>query len=279
MAGIVKAEEVKFAYTSEEGTYNFALNGISLEVREGEFLAILGHNGSGKSTFAKVINALNIPTDGVMLVSGMDTREEDKLFDIRRTAGMVFQNPDNQLVATVVEEDVAFGPENLGVPPPEIVERVQRSLQAVNMEEFRKRAPHMLSGGQKQRVAIAGVLAMEPKVIVFDEATAMLDPQGREEIMEIILRLNRERGMTIVLITHFMEEAVEADRAVIMAGGYIIAEGEPRKILYEKEILAKAKLLPPFAAQMCGELKEAGLDLQENCTTIDELVDELCRLK
>lgn len=279
MGSIVKAEELKFAYTPEEGIYNFALNGVSLDVKEGEFVAILGHNGSGKSTFAKAVNALNIPTDGVMIVADMDTRDEEKLFEIRKTAGMVFQNPDNQLVATVVEEDVAFGPENLGVPQPEIVERVDKALRAVNMTEFRKRAPHMLSGGQKQRIAIAGALAMEPKVIVFDEATAMLDPQGREEIMEIIRLLNKTRGMTIILITHFMEEAVEADRAVIMSGGYIIAEDKPRNILYEKEILAQAKLLPPFAAQMCGDLKDSGLQIAANCTTIDELVNELCRLK
>ena len=272
---MVDAKGVKFAYTNEEGTYNFALNGVDICVQDGEFAVILGHNGSGKSTFARLVNALNTPLEGTLLVDGMDTREEEKLFDIRRTAGMVFQNPDNQLVATVVEEDVAFGPENLGIPQEEIVQRVEQSLEAVGMLPFRKRAPHMLSGGQKQRVAIAGTLAMNPRLIVFDEATAMLDPKGRSEIMEIMRTLNQERGITIIHITHFMEEAVDADRAVILSGGYVIADGDPKELLYRQDILEQAKLLPPFAAAMCAALRQGGADIPTGITSIETLAEEI----
>lgn len=279
MANIVESENLKFAYISEEGAYQFALNGVSISIQEGEFVAILGHNGSGKSTFAKLVNALNTPTDGRITVDGMDTREEDALFDIRRTAGMVFQNPDNQLVATVVDEDVAFGPENLGIPREEIIKRVQTSLDAVGMSAYAHRAPHMLSGGQKQRVAIAGALAMRPKLIVFDEATAMLDPRGRGEIMDIIKKLNRQEGMTILLITHYMEEAAQADRAIVLSGGVVLAQGAPHDILCDRKLLSEAGLLPPFAAALAMDLREGGIELGENPILTQELVEALCRLQ
>ena len=274
---IIEAKEVKFAYVSEEGLYNFALNGVDIAVREGEFVVILGHNGSGKSTFAKLINALNRPTEGEMTVAGIDVKDEDNAIAVRRNVGMVFQNPDNQLVATVVDEDVAFGPENLGMPQPEIVERVDRALAQVKMEKYRKRAPHMLSGGQKQRIAIAGALAMEPKIMVFDESTAMLDPIGRKEVMDIIRTLHREKGMTIILITHFMEEAVDADKAIVMNGGFVLAEGRPEEILADKELLKEASLLPPPAIEMGEELKKRGVRVEGTPMTIEGLVDTICR--
>lgn len=273
---IVEAKDVKFAYVSEGGIYNFALNGVDISVKEGQFVAILGHNGSGKSTFAKLINALNTPTEGSLTVNGIDATKEENALLVRRHVGMVFQNPDNQLVATVVDEDVAFGPENLGVPQPEIVERVDRALEAVNMTKYKKRAPHMLSGGQKQRVAIAGALAMEPKIMVFDESTAMLDPIGRKEVMDIIRVLNKERGMTIILITHFMEEAVEADKAVVLSGGFKIAEGAPKDILTDKEVLKKAFLLPPLAVEMADGLRARGIEVTGEPMTVEGLVDSIC---
>ncbi len=279
MENIVEANQVKYAYASEEGAFDFALNGVNVAVAPGEFVVIVGHNGSGKSTFAKLINALNLPTSGKVYVNGMDTADESKLFDIRKNAGMVFQNPDNQLVATVVDEDVAFGPENLGVPQPEIVERVEEALTAVGMLKYKKRAPHMLSGGQKQRVAIAGALAMQPRLIVLDEATAMLDPRGRREVLGIVQKLNREMGITILFITHFMEEAVEADRVIVLSDGLVIAEGKPRDVFYDLGTLRQAGLLPPFAAAMASDLTAAGIKLEKQCITTEELVEELCLLK
>jgi len=276
---IIRAEHVKYAYASEDGMLEFALNGVNLQVAQGEFVVIIGHNGSGKSTFAKLINALYLPTDGHLYVAGIDTLEEARLFDIRKNVGMVFQNPDNQLVATVVEEDVAFGPENLGVPQGEIVERVKEALGAVNMLKYKKRAPHMLSGGQKQRVAIAGALAMHPRLIVLDEATAMLDPHGRREVLEIVKKLNREMGMTILFITHYMEEAVGADRVIVLSDGLVLREGRPEEVFYDKAVLGQAALLPPFAAAMAEELREAGVPLEKRCITTEELVEEICRLK
>ncbi|MBQ9942249.1 MAG: energy-coupling factor transporter ATPase [Christensenellaceae bacterium] len=277
MKKMMDAQDVRFAYALEEGQLNFALNGVDITVNEGEFAVILGHNGSGKSTFAKLLNALNLPTGGKVLVDGMDTADEKNTLPIRERVGMVFQNPDNQLVATVVDEDVAFGPENLGVPQPEIVERVEQSLKAVGMLEFKKRAPHMLSGGQKQRIAIAGALAMHPRAIVLDEATAMLDPKGRQEIMEIVTRLNKEEGITIVLITHFMEEAVDADQVIVLCGGLVERKGTPREVLHDRALLEKAGLLPPFAANMAMQLRDAGIPLAGECITTQELVEELCR--
>lgn len=277
MQQILEAEALKFAYISEDETYHFALNGIDLSIREGEFVVILGHNGSGKSTFARLVNALNTPTSGRLEVAGMDTAKEENQLAIRETAGMVFQNPDNQLVATVVDEEVAFGPENLGVPREEILERVQQSLEMVGMEQYQKRAPHMLSGGQKQRIAIASTLAMHPKMIIFDEATAMLDPKGRSDILEIIHQLNAQ-GMTILLITHFMEEAVGADQVVVMSNGFVLKKGTPREIFFDEELLQKAELLPPFAAQLYMDLKRRGIALNPALTR-EELAEQLCQLQ
>lgn len=277
MQQILEAEALKFAYISEDETYHFALNGIDLSIREGEFAVILGHNGSGKSTFARLVNALNTPTSGRLEVAGMDTAKEENQLAIRETAGMVFQNPDNQLVATVVDEEVAFGPENLGVPREEILERVQQSLEMVGMEQYQKRAPHMLSGGQKQRIAIASTLAMHPKMIIFDEATAMLDPKGRSDILEIIHQLNAQ-GMTILLITHFMEEAVGADQVVVMGNGFVLKKGTPREIFFDEELLQKAELLPPFAAQLYMDLKRRGIALNPALTR-EELAEQLCQLQ
>lgn len=277
MENILEAEALKFAYISEDETYHFALNGIDLEIKEGEFVVILGHNGSGKSTFARLVNALNTPTSGALRVAGMDTAVEKNQLAIRKTAGMVFQNPDNQLVATVVDEEVAFGPENLGVPREEILKRVQESLEMVGMEKYKKRAPHMLSGGQKQRIAIASTLAMHPKMIIFDEATAMLDPKGREDILKIIRRLNAQ-GMTILLITHFMEEAVDADQVVVMNNGFQLKKGTPREIFFDENLLQEASLLPPFAAQLSMELGKAGLDVAPALKR-EELVQAICQLQ
>ena len=277
MQQILEAEALKFAYISEDETYHFALNGIDLSIREGEFVVILGHNGSGKSTFARLVNALNTPTSGRLEVAGMDTAKEENQLSIRETVGMVFQNPDNQLVATVVDEEVAFGPENLGVPREEILERVQQSLEMVGMEQYQKRAPHMLSGGQKQRIAIASTLAMHPKMIIFDEATAMLDPKGRSDILEIIHQLNAQ-GMTILLITHFMEEAVGADQVVVMSNGFVLKKGTPREIFFDEELLQKAELLPPFAAQLYMDLKKRGIALNPALTR-EELAEQLCQLQ
>lgn len=276
---VIDAQDVRFAYTTEEGVYQFALNGVSIEIPKGSFTAILGHNGSGKSTFARLINALNVPTEGKILVNGMDTADESLLFDIRKSAGMVFQNPDNQLVATIVEEDIAFGPENLGLPQKEIVERVENALKAVGMSEYRRRAPHMLSGGQKQRIAIAGALALGPNIIVFDESTAMLDPKGRADILNIIRKLNKENEMTIILITHYLEETVDADDVIILLNGLLLARGKPVDILFNREVMAQAGLLPPFVPAMWTELVEAGIPLKNRALHMDELVKEIVAAK
>lgn len=274
MTDIIVSNNLRFAYVSEEGEYHFALNGVDITVPQGSFTVILGQNGSGKSTFARLVNALNVPTEGKIFVAGMDTADEQNTLEIRKTAGMVFQNPDNQLVATVVEEDVAFGPENLGLPREEIYERIDFALDTVGMQAFRTHAPHMLSGGQKQRVAIAGVLAMRPKLIVFDEATAMLDPQGRKDILNIMKKLNKEDGMSIVHITHFMEEAVDADQVLIMKDGFVTSQGAPQDVFFDKKVLADAELLPPFAANLCMDLQEAGVDTPNTLKT-EQLVEAL----
>ena len=272
---IIEAKDVTYAYTSEDNI-SPALSGITLNVEAGEFVAVIGHNGSGKSTFAKHINALFLPKSGSVSVNGMDTADEAKVWDIRKCAGMVFQNPDNQLVATIVEEDVAFGPENIGVPPAEIRQRVDEALEQVGMSAFKDRAPHMLSGGQKQRVAIAGVLAMHPDIIVFDEPTAMLDPEGRDEVLNAISELNGQ-GKTIVLITHYMEEALLADRVVVMTGGQITAMGTPREIFANEAVLHDAGLSAPPHIELYHRLTNKGYELGECPLTIDELVDKLCR--
>lgn len=273
---IVEAKEVSYSYRGEN-SITPALSLVSLQIAKGEFVAVIGHNGSGKSTFAKHINALYLPDSGSVLVDGMDTKDEARVWDIRRTAGMVFQNPDNQLVATIVEEDVAFGPENLGVPAPEIRKRVDDALSEVGMIEYKDRAPHMLSGGQKQRVAIAGVLAMQPDVIVFDEPTAMLDPEGRSEVLDTIRKLHAQ-GKTIILITHYMEEALGADRVVIMTGGEITLSGTPREVFANEEALFEAGLSAPPHIALYHALSKRGIEMGQCPLTIDEFVEKICQL-
>lgn len=254
-----------------------ALLDVDLEVRRGEFLAVIGHNGSGKSTLAKHLNALLLPSEGDVFVAGINTRNHDLVWEIRRTAGMVFQNPDNQMVATTVEEDVAFGPENLGVKPPEIRRRVDGALETVGMRELSERAPHLLSGGQKQRVAIAGILAMKPQCIILDEPTAMLDPAGRREVLDTVKKLNREEGITIIHITHHMDEAVDADRVVVMEGGRIVMQGKPREVFARVEELKNLGLDVPQVTELAHRLREGGLDVPADLLTVEEMVTALCR--
>lgn len=274
MNTMIELQNVSFTYESEDGAKP-AVRGVSLDVRRGEFLAVLGHNGSGKSTLAKLFNAILIPTEGKVLVEGMDTSDEEKVFDIRRRVGMVFQNPDNQIVATIVEDDVAFGPENLGVPPKEIRARVDEALKTVGMYDYRGFEPHKLSGGQKQRVAIAGVIAMRTDCIIFDESTAMIDPQGRREVMDTIRRLNEELGITIVLITHFMEEAVQADRVIVLDRGQIAAEGTPQDVFRNEDMLSRTGLELPTAAQLAKAVREGGVNLPADVLTPDGCADAL----
>lgn len=258
---------------------NKAVNDVDLDVEKGEFIAILGHNGSGKSTLAKHINAILLPSEGAIWVEGMDTRDDEHLWDIRQSAGMVFQNPDNQIIGTIVEEDVGFGPENIGVSTDEIWKRVEDSLRAVGMLKYRKRSPNKLSGGQKQRVAIAGVVAMEPECIVLDEPTAMLDPNGRKEVIKTARALNREKGVTIILITHYMEEVIHADKVIVMDKGSIVMQGSPRDIFSQVEKLKEYRLDVPQVTLLAHELKKNGLPIREGILTTEELVEELWRLK
>ena len=273
MADMIEASRLSFHYPDEEDEKGqkisspLILKEISLTIERGSFVAVLGHNGSGKSTFAKHINAILVPTEGTMHVDGLDTANDDLLFDIRQKAGMVFQNPDNQIVATIVEEDVAFAPENLGVPSDEIRRRVDEALHAVGMYEYRRHAPTQLSGGQKQRVAIAGVIAMQPDCIVLDEPTAMLDPQGRQEVLETIHRLNREQGITIVLITHYMEEAAEADRVVVIDGGQVVLDDTPVKVFSQVERMKSLGLDVPQVTELVWELRQAGCDIPAEIIT------------
>jgi len=278
MEPIIRLQDVQFEYLSFEGEEIAALNGVTLDIQKGEFVVIIGHNGSGKSTLAKHLNALLRPSSGVVWIKGMDTRDEDKLWEIRQTAGMVFQNPDNQLVATIVEEDVAFGPENLGLPPEEIRRRVDEALKAVGMEEYAQAAPHYLSGGQKQRVAIAGILAMKPEIIVLDEPTAMLDPVGRREVMETVKYLNRHEGITVVHITHYMEEAVDADRVIVMEQGKIVLQGTPRQVFSQVEVLKEIGLDVPQVTELAYRLKAEGLDIPLDVLKVEEMVEAICRL-
>ncbi len=276
MESRIAAEHVRFRYPDAERD---ALADVTMRVQRGEFLAVLGHNGSGKSTLAKLMNALYVPTEGKIVVCGMDTADDALVFDIRQHAGMVFQNPDNQIVATVVEEDVAFGLENNGVPPEEMRARIDGALSAVGISAFAKRAPHMLSGGQKQRVAIAGVLAMKPDVIILDESTAMLDPSGRREVMETARRLNREEGISIVLITHYMSEAAEADYMLVMDHGKIAMTGTPRAVFSRiGEVRALGLDVPPMT-EMAAMLRAGGLDVPADVLTVPEMVEALCRLQ
>ena len=256
-----------------------ALDEVDLDVKQGEFVAILGHNGSGKSTLAKHLNVLLRPGGGTLWVDGKDAEDADNLWAIRQNAGMVFQNPDNQIIASVVEEDVAFGPENIGVPTDEIWKRVEKSLKSVGMIQYREHSPNKLSGGQKQRVAIAGVMAMEPKCIILDEPTAMLDPNGRREVLEAVERLNKEKGVTIILITHYMEEVICADRVYVMDNGKVVMQGTPREIFSQVEQLQKYRLDVPQVTLLAHELKKAGLPVPDGVLTVDELVEELCRCK
>ena len=271
---IIELNNVHFTYNAGREDETPAVRGVSLTVSEGEFVAIVGHNGSGKSTIAKLMNGLLLPDEGSVTVDGMSTADDDKLFDIRSRVGMVFQNPDNQMVATIIEDDVAFGPENLGLPPEEIRERVDWSLKSVGMYDRREGTPFRLSGGQKQRVAIAGVLALKPKVMVLDESTSMLDPVSREEVMTVVKKLNREEGMAVVAITHFMEEALEADKIVVMDDGKVFAEGG--KEIFEREAeLEKIGLSAPLACRISHRLREKGIDLPPGIVTESELVAAL----
>ena len=277
MANIIHIEHISFTYPEEEGRETFAaLDGVTLDIEAGSFVAVLGHNGSGKSTLAKHMNAVLLPTGGKVYVDGMDTWDEEVLLEIRRRVGMVFQNPDNQIVANVVEEDVAFGPETLGVPTEEIRRRVDAALKAVGMESFLLHAPHNLSGGQKQRIAIAGIIAMEPKCIVLDESTAMLDPSGRREVLDTVRQLNREKGITIVLITHHMNEAAMADRVVVMDDGHVVMDGRPREILTRMEDLRAIGLDVPHTVELLHGLREDGFDVPLDALTVEECADAVC---
>jgi energy-coupling factor transport system ATP-binding protein len=275
---LIRFVDVSFSYSSDAEHELEALADINLDIDDGEFVAVLGHNGSGKSTLAKHMNALLVPTSGKVYVAGIDTQNAERLWEIRQMVGMVFQNPDNQLVATTVEEDVAFGPENLGVPTPEIHRRVDEALAVVGMSDYRLHSPHQLSGGQKQRVAIAGMIAMRPRCVVLDEPTAMLDPVGRREVMQTVIKLNREEKITIVLITHAMEEAILADRVIVMEEGRIVMTGTPREVFSKVETLAKLRLDVPEITSLANRLRQRGFDqIPNNILTIEEMVNVLCQ--
>jgi len=277
---MIRAVELTHYYDDgPEGEKEYSLRGVNITVKEGEFVVVLGHNGSGKSTFAKHMNALLLPAGGKIYIDSIDATDPENTWEVRKRAGMVFQNPDNQMVATVVEEDVAFGPENLGIEPSEIRKRVDKSLKEVNMYEYRKHAPHLLSGGQKQRVAIAGIIAMRPKIIILDEPTAMLDPSGREEVMKTIRQLNEEYNITIVHITHFMEEAVQGDRIVVMEEGKIIIDDTPRNVFKNVDLLKSIGLDVPQVTELAHELIKDGVPLDEGILNIEEMVEAICQLK
>lgn len=271
--GLIEIQNVSYAY---EDAAAKALNNVSLTINDGEFVAVVGHNGSGKSTLAKHLNALLLPTEGKVLVDGMDTADEADTLSIRQRVGMVFQNPDNQLVTTIVEEDVAFGPENIGVPGNEIRTRVNRALAAVGMEKYAHSAPNMLSGGQKQRIAIAGMLAMQPKVLVLDEATAMLDPKGRRDIIDLVTKLHRENGITVVMITQYMEEAIGADHVAVMSGGELILEGTPKEVFSQDELLHKHRLDVPVMQQLANRLNARGANLPKSILSVEEMAQAIC---
>lgn len=276
MNNIIEIKNVTYEYTEDEKTA-VALNNVSLNIERGSFTVILGHNGSGKSTLAKMLNGLNKPTYGDVFVDGINTKDEETELEIKRCVGMVFQNPDNQLVASIVEEDVAFGPENLGIKPEEIRKRVDDALKAVGMYEFRKSTPHRLSGGQKQRIAIAGIIAMEPKCLVLDEPTAMLDPKGRAEIIETILKLNKEKGITVILITHYMEEAEKADRVIVMNDGEVLSDGAPEEIFKNVSRLKEVGLDVPQTTEFLYALKQSGFNVETNKISIEETAKEIVK--
>ncbi len=272
MSSIIELENVHYTYPGDELE---SLCGVSMKIEKGSFVAVLGHNGSGKSTLAKHLNAILIPNEGKVRINGIDTAEEDKVIDIRRTVGMVFQNPDNQIVANVVEDDVAFAPENLGVPSEEIRQRVDSALKQVDMYDFRLHAPHLLSGGQKQRVAIAGVIAMEPEVIVLDEPTAMLDPKGRREVLETVTRLCCEKGITVILITHHMSECIDADRLIVMSNGYVVADGTPQEVFSQVELMESEGLAVPATTEIMYELNKSGFDLPLSALSVEACAKEI----
>ena len=281
--GIVQAKNLTFEYIrrDEEGNVEgitTAVDNVNIDIKAGDFVAVLGHNGSGKSTFAKHLNALVMPTEGTVYVDGMDTKDADNTLKVRQTAGMVFQNPDNQIVGTLVDEEVGFGPENIGVPTEEIWERVEKSLKAVGVYKFRNASPNKLSGGQKQRVAIAGIVAMKPKCIVLDEPTAMLDPLGRKEVINALHELNQKEGVTIILITHYMEEVIDADHVFVMDGGKLVMEGTPRQVFSQVDKLKSLRLDVPQVTELAYELKKAGLPVKDGIIRNEELVEELKRL-
>lgn len=277
MDNIITIENLTFEYMrGEESQPVRAIRNLNLEIERGSFTAIIGKNGSGKSTLAKNLNGLLLPTEGVIYVDGYDTRDDSSIWNVRQTAGMVFQNPDNQLVSAIVEDDVAFGPENLGIDPVEIRRRVDKALEDVNMGQFKKKAPHLLSGGQKQRIAIAGVVAMKPKCIIFDEPTAMLDPKGRAEIMAIIDELHAE-GITVILITHFMDEAVRADRVIIMHEGKILLDGTPQQVFEQEELIRSVNLDVPLMVEMGAKLRREGIDVPADIITEEEMVEFICQ--
>ena len=278
MKDFISAEHISFGYEADDGSLIPVLEDLSIGIKEGEFVAVLGHNGSGKSTLAKHFNAVLLPSGGRCYVDGIDTTDEEKRFQIRQTVGMVFQNPDNQLVATVVEEDVAFGPENLGIPPAEIRQRVDDALKSVGMYEYRQHAPHQLSGGQKQRIAIAGVIAMRPRCIVLDEPTAMLDPRGREEVLSTIRQMNREFGITVVLITHYMDEAAQCGRVVVVDDGKILLDGTPKEVFSHVELLKERGLDVPQSTDLADELAGAGYSIDRTVLTEEECADALAAL-
>ena len=281
--GIVKAAKLVYEYIRRDEEENIeevnrAIDGVDVDIKKGDFVAVLGHNGSGKSTLAKHVNGLLLPTAGTVWVGDMDTRDEEHIWDVRKTAGMVFQNPDNQIIGNIVEEDVGFGPENIGVPTEEIWKRVEESLKAVGMTAYRLQSPNKLSGGQKQRVAIAGVMAMKPECIILDEPTAMLDPNGRREVIRTIHELNRTEGITVLLITHYMEEAIEADRIIVMDDGRIVMDGQPREIFSRVKELKSHGLDVPQVTELAWELKEAGMPLTDGILSREELVEQLVPL-
>lgn len=283
MEQMVKANGLVFKYYTHDEAGNIenehiALNDITLNVKTGEFVVILGHNGSGKSTFAKHLNAILTPTQGTLLIKGIDTKDESRVWDIRQTAGMVFQNPDNQIVATIVDEDVAFGPENLGIPSDQIRERVDKALKSVEMTPYKKHSPNYLSGGQKQRIAIAGIVAMKPECIVFDEPTAMLDPIGRKEVLKTVHKLNKEEGITIIHITHYMQEAIHADRVIVMEEGKIVMEGTPREVFSQVEKLLSLGLGVPDSTLLAYELRKRGIDIGMEVISVEEVVDAIWQL-
>ena len=279
MENIIHIENLIYEYPQEEEKEVLrAIRGISLDIERGSFTAIIGRNGSGKSTLAKLLNGLFVPTEGIIYVEKWNTADDKHIWDVRQTAGMVFQNPDNQLVSSIVEDDVAFGPENIGIAPDEIRSRVDDALEAVRMGEYKLKAPHMLSGGQKQRIAIAGVLAMKPKCIIFDEPTAMLDPRGSEDILKIIKKLNDE-GITTILITHFMDEAVQADRVIIMNDGEIVLDGSPMEVFSQAEKIMKVNLEVPIAVELAGRLRKRGIKIPGNVVTVEDMVNFICQYK